>query len=726
MFTGAVRLGVRSHIQAPPLNLADAKSPYERALAFDRYIAGSAEPKPPHGARNLCGGEPYLFNYQTMASQLPSLSQRGLKRLLLVVSAGAGKTAIALQTIGNFTAPRRGKKGPRMRVYIVGDYDIFSAFKVSRVLPVVAHSDGEQVLLSEFNVADENEWCFLSSGVKDKNIFPKGQVPSGCTDSLDNVRIAWMTYVQFGNCLRAHTEGVSSGSKYRDWNPFDENALVIIDEAHVLARPQDIPAHPSKRSSARYVPEALKRMGADDSKNPTIVFMTATPILENPYEAVELCQICKGRMNEAPVITESDFYGRYSKPVDRLRIDKAVYSAEDVQRHANKKDPIRDLTADAERLEELYALFSDLVFTINVKADTRFYPRVVERDVFVPHDDQATASGPGSGLWENRAVFEDERALAGVVRDMVGSRRREMTGRELELVDRQAPKFKRLAAILRRAEGKSAVYVGAPGTPEVAGVYYLVCLSFYLQTILGVGDGVFPVLDKRQPSGAASAPAVFCHADVVEDEYLPREEKTPADALKLISSSGFRDSQDSSYNSAPCLGELPRGSAHSIILVGESGYKAFSLSGCSNLFIMSAQPVPKREQIIGRAARICRFKCVPDERDWVVNVHTLLYEPPPALSLGRGPGRELDAVLTAWYRRQYKMTERVLKLMREVGLGCEPLRDYSDWASEYPGEGFKCRYRTGTSEGGEGVLVRRDDDGKLVRGVVGEFDVSTF
>lgn len=276
----------------------EARGPREKAEYLSDLIDGLAERAVPKAAPKQCPGPgdsrishldpPQLVPKMLITPESP------LRRLLVVQPPGSGKTCIMIDILSNFL-------DLPYNIIIVGDPDIFLAIQ-SNLRKCPAQVGG--VSLRERNKG-QPAWCVLNSNAKE-DILPPEHRLKGCSgEKFRNANIYWLDYVRFGNWLHENDASNKSGgkqarksSKYRE-SPFSENTLILMDEVHKLAVPGDEQTTGRWKISALYVGEQLFKAGRDPSTNPIVVGFTATPIIDDPAQAICLATVFKGHTDPA-------------------------------------------------------------------------------------------------------------------------------------------------------------------------------------------------------------------------------------------------------------------------------------------------------------------------------------------------------------------------------------------------------------------------------------------
>ena len=274
----------------------------------------------PSMAKNkLCPkGKGKITVYSEVQAVAPKLMTPGgpIKRLILELPAGAGKTCTYLAVLADFI-------GWADNIVVVGEPDVFIAFQdglrkcPARVFPNLKRPDGTTypipedgaIYLREINDGTgAHAFCTLNSQNMDQSLQAK---PYKCPPNSWvwlHTKVYFWTYVMAGNFLQRWS-GVDSagnhlppnrGSKYYWINPWSERFLMIIDEVHNVATPYLLAISKNLRSSAallsKYLPNfgkeaAIKRANnqpGGEEKNPYILGGTATPNITQ-FPTLSLC-----------------------------------------------------------------------------------------------------------------------------------------------------------------------------------------------------------------------------------------------------------------------------------------------------------------------------------------------------------------------------------------------------------------------------------------------------
>lgn len=724
LWNSKFRLGVRieddkmiqeknTQLQISAQLFAKAITPHQKAQYLSDLIDGVSYGKVPHDAPSACGSNTMgLVDKLDPPQLVPKIlitPSSPLQRLIVVQPPGAGKTCIMLDIMSNFLTED-------YNILIVGDPDIFSSVLDGlRACPAMA-PEGP---LRDRNANNKNRWCALYSNAK-RHYFDEGRAPKDCDGGLkfNKARIYWLSYVRFGNWLKGQH------AKYKNDEIFKANTLILLDEVHKLTAPSEERASPRWRESLLYVGEQLFRAPQDQApdKKVFVVGFTATPIIDDPVQAICLATVMKGHTDPS-IFTD--------KNMTKLRIDpKKFYTPEFVNivdtisvrepgpsltEHSmstshvaeilkknncigatiNKEKGIsKDIhpcpVSAADRAKNIYSvyslkqstadnlerLFSNLFFVTNNTADTRKYPSLVETSRLVSYtskfSEAATAAmkkHAGKVSWQEVSNFANGTLLQHYVRRrLIGMPH---TIEDDTMFEHNAPKWRSFVHDLyrnRELSGKIAVYLGAGTVPGVAtSTEYLFGLSFYLQAKLGLVDGtIFP--ETRH----AAVYIIADEADYKELEAARKAADGPEKRVTLTRSTEFRRTQRLAFNKAPCFGEVSTGARYSIVLLGYESYKALNLECATNLVRMVLQPAGKTEQTIGRARRQCAFARIPKQK-WKVNAVTYIFHASAC------PEEDCDCLLGSFFAAQSQLQEQILKILRGASIACSNYKDFNQW-----------------------------------------------
>lgn len=288
------------------------EAPTERAKAeyLSDLIDGLADRAIPRSAPKQCptGDTISHLDPPQLVPKMLITPESPLRRLLVVQPPGSGKTCIMLDILANFL-------DLPYKIIIVGDSDIFSAVRSNlRKCPARVGSE----LLRDRNRQNKNEWCVLNSNARPDIIPPDEGIRNCVGEKFQNATIYWLDYVRFGNWLEEFDatsagggkKGTKKKSKYSD-SPFSSNTLILMDEVHKLAVPGDEQATGKWKTSPLYIGKQLFQAGRDPSSNPIVVGFTATPIIDDPVQAICLATVFKGH-------TDPSIYT--DKTMEHLRI----------------------------------------------------------------------------------------------------------------------------------------------------------------------------------------------------------------------------------------------------------------------------------------------------------------------------------------------------------------------------------------------------------------------
>lgn len=541
-------------IDAEAFAKAERKGPKAQAQYLANFINGLADGKVPADAPKRClmtNVVDKLDPPQLVPSLLISPGSP-LTRLVVVQPPGAGKTCIMLEILSNFLSED-------YNILIVGDPDIFSSVKQNlRKCP--AREPGGNFLRDRN--PGQAEWCALKSRAKESLMDPKNRPPSNCGKNarvFEKARIYWLSYVLFGNWIGGLAKYGSPDLKLFGGK---RNTLILMDEVHKLTAPTEDPDQ-SWRRSLFSVGEFLAKEPKEASSTKTyVVGFTATPILDDPVQAICLATVFKGRTDPNIFVSNDPrkelrinpktFYRDCVEEVTSIKIREPgstfthLMKTEEVAKRLRENNCLQVATSakstgevakrsvshpcpvsyesrasnlykvyslKPEAKENLKILFSNLFFVTNNSMDPRKYPKLVSRTRLVEYPRRkegkaafadlakdAFRKHPNGLSWQEVSNFADQEELKRLVRRWLAGN--SPSHEELLTVERNAPKWKSLAQDLAGRDdfaGKTAVYLGARTVSGAANsTEYLFGLSFYLQGRLGYRDGTSSQVLERK------------------------------------------------------------------------------------------------------------------------------------------------------------------------------------------------------------------------------------
>ena len=252
-----------------------------------------------------------LTDVQAVAPRL--LTPGGpLRRLLLQLPPGAGKTCTYVATIAQFL-------GNGHTIVIVCDDDTMQVFKdglrdcPARVVQRMRGPDKnplpeETVYLRRIN-EHLNEFCVLNC--KDTNpalqYDSSFKCPGGAT--WINTRVYFFNFTMAGNWMDNWTANKTSSktkSMYDEINPFSDKLLIVVDEAHKLGMPTLEKTTARWQAQVTLFPKYMASLGKDPTQNPYILCGTAT-VNTTPMPTLSLClpRVIKGKM-DARIFKDDD------------------------------------------------------------------------------------------------------------------------------------------------------------------------------------------------------------------------------------------------------------------------------------------------------------------------------------------------------------------------------------------------------------------------------------
>ena len=232
------------------------------------------------------GGQIEVLN--DVQSVAPLLLTPGgpIRRLILQIPPGAGKTCTYIAVISQFL-------GNGHSIVVVGDDDVFAVFKEglrqcpAQVLRRMVDANGNQVLpetvvyLRDIN-PNMSAFCTLKCpSAKAELQGDPYKCDAGALTWLDT-KVYFFNFVMAGNWMRAWSEertnkkGNRVSSMYLAVNPFSDKLLLVVDEAHKTAVPSMEQATARWKKAAALFPKYIAGLGQDPSKNPYILFGSAT------------------------------------------------------------------------------------------------------------------------------------------------------------------------------------------------------------------------------------------------------------------------------------------------------------------------------------------------------------------------------------------------------------------------------------------------------------------
>lgn len=535
MWSDRFRLGVRvedddmvqdknSQLKISAELFGRAKTIPQKAQYLADLIDGIPDGKVPADAPPACntgpGGAIEKLDPPQKVPKLLITPTSPISRLIVVQPPGAGKTCIMLDILTNFLTED-------YNIIIVGDADVFSSIKKGlRVCPAMGPGGR---LIRDRNPG-KDAWCTLYSNAK-RDLLDQSQLPKGCEggDKIGKANVYWLTYILFGNWLKG------GHKKYTNDSIFEKNTLILMDEVHKLTAPTEERATGRWRESLLFVGEQLFKAPANNHLGGDrlyIVGFTATPIIDDPVQAICLATVMKGR-SDPSIYTD--------KSMTKLRIDpKRFYTPEFVDTvstvsvrepgptQSERRMPTKQIaqvlkdngciipaattaskktaaspagTASAtvsehpcpitvndrskniysvyslkpQTIDDLERLFSNLFFVTNNTADSRKYPRLVETSRLLAYTPEfattaaaAMKKNLGKLAWPEVSNFADAVALKSYVRRRLSGAKH--TDEDTEMMEKNAPKWRSLVHDLSKSREIAGKTAVYLGARTVAGV----------------------------------------------------------------------------------------------------------------------------------------------------------------------------------------------------------------------------------------------------------------
>jgi hypothetical protein len=432
-----------------------------RALEREALILGSVcrtEKRPSSGEEKLCprgafkGLQPIDALHPAQRVPVSLIRPGGRRRVLVDMSAGAGKSCVIMGILSNFL-------NEDMPIVIVGDQDVQNAMREAlqqcpASVDVVEHSerssgpviaDRGPVLLRDLNrgASSTSEtvspFCALRSWVKDGLLSPriKEEMATCPTNTKRWARSKpiILNYIEAGNWVKASPMTDCAdvplederGGRYGSLNAHCP-AVWIVDEAHKLANPEEEPVSGAWRDSIVKLRDFFETV--DDRSY--VVFLSASPnVTSDPHRTISLFRACWGRSRpcifnggrheQGCVVPEpEDFsnpaYGfvRAAKSVENVPVyterseKRQIMDAERVAKFlmkhgclAQRDDDEMPMIMEPVRSEDntwrLTRLLSGLCFATDNVQDLRYYPDVVKP---YPHIRPVLLQGEARELYE--------------------------------------------------------------------------------------------------------------------------------------------------------------------------------------------------------------------------------------------------------------------------------------------------------------------------------------
>jgi hypothetical protein len=710
-----------------------AHSPRQRAQYLADLIDGIPDGKVPRDAPSACTARAVVekLDPPQIVPKMLITPTSPLRRLIVVQPPGAGKTCIMLDIMANFFTED-------YNIIIVGDPDIFSSVR-SDLRKCPARAPGG--LLRERNSDKEDPWCALYSDARREFFDPK-EVPKGCEKGdefkkFGKARIYWLTHVLFGNWLkRKHAKYMKDDKD----NIFMSNTLILMDEVHKLTAPSEERASPSWRESLLYVGEKLFEATHDpvSDKKLFVVGFTATPIIDDPVQAICLATVMKGHTDPS-IFTD--------KAMTKLRVDpKKFYTPEYVEPLATipvvepgsgterrmKTENVREILQEnrcihvppekkgkaasgasspvahpcpvgaAERAKNLLSvyslkpraaqdlelLFANLFFVTNNTADPRKYPDLFETSRLVSYT-PAFASAAADALkkhagklaWQEVSNFADPSALRNYVRRRLAGGHH--TPEDSTMMEHNAPKWRSLAHDLGQRKdlgGKTAVYLGARTVSGAAtSTDYLFGLSFYLQAKLGYTDGTVPgyaeaVAGEHRP---ATSPTIYMMADEAEEKDVAHAKKAggPDGRLVSVASKESRSHQLNAFNMSPCVGQVSGGDTATHYSVLLLGYEAYKALNLICVSNLVRMVLQPSGKELQTVGRARRSCAFAAVPKRDWRVNALTY----IFHDRTCPDADCDCLLGSFFSAQAILQNQILRILRGSSIGCSNFKAYNQW-----------------------------------------------
>jgi hypothetical protein len=533
-----------------------AKDEQVKAEFWNKFI-GEVEGAIPKKAPKQCplGNSPISHLEKTqMIPKMIITPGSPIRRLIVVLPPGSGKTCIMLDILANFL-------NDDFNIIIVGDSDIFQSLSEDlRKCP--AEANGQ--LLRDRNTG-EDPFCVLNSNLikKEKQNLDKNNNNNNCKgDKFKRNKIFWLDYVKFGTWLTS--AGSAKGQSKFTVNPFSENTVIIMDEVHKMCVPGDEKTIGSDQQNALHVGRLIFEAGKNQEENPYIVGFTATPIIDDPVQAICLATIFKGHTDPAiftdPEMTKlkippKDFYNTKLGFVEEVKsitvfepgthnpqqvpikiiqdklIQNKCMQMQDEKKENGKSKNISSIKKNAleghpcpvgdgdrskaitkvfklkdKSIEPLGALFSNLFFIVDASKDPRKFPAIDSHERLVtppPEYQQKIAMGAKetpTAAWSELSNFANPKWLKRYVTKRLKGNQHEPN--DTVFIEANAPKWKALASDLKSSNtiaGKTAVYMGARDIKGVCSSSdFLFGLSFYLMEKNGYEDGTKESFEGRK------------------------------------------------------------------------------------------------------------------------------------------------------------------------------------------------------------------------------------
>jgi hypothetical protein len=707
-----------------------AHSPRQRAQYLADLIDGIPDGKVPRDAPSACTARAVVekLDPPQIVPKMLITPTSPLRRLIVVQPPGAGKTCIMLDIMANFLTED-------YNIIIVGDPDIFSSVR-SDLRKCPARAPGG--LLRERNKDKADPWCALYSNARREFFDPK-EAPKDCEggEKFGKARIYWLTHVLFGNWLkRKHAKYMKDDKD----NIFKSNTLILMDEVHKLTAPSEERASPSWRESLLYVGEKLFEATRDPvpDKKLFVVGFTATPIIDDPVQAICLATVMKGHTDPS-IFTD--------KAMTKLRIDpKKFYTPEYVEpvatipvvepgsgteRHM-ETEKVQEILREhrcihvppekkgkaasdasspvahpcpvgaAERAKNLLSvyslkpptaqdlerLFANLFFVTNNTADPRKYPDLFETSRLVSYTPafalaaaDALKKHAGKLAWQEVSNFADPSALRDYVRRRLAGAHH--TPEDSTMIEHNAPKWRSLAHDLGQRKdlgGKTAVYLGARTVSGAAtSTDYLFGLSFYLQAKLGYRDGTVPgyaeaVAGEHRP---ATSPTIYMMADEAEEKDVARAKKAggPDSRLVSVASKESRSHQLKAFNMSPCVGQVSGGDIATHYSVLLLGYEAYKALNLICVSNLVRMVLQPSGKELQTVGRARRSCAFAAVPKRDWRVNALTY----IFHDRTCPDADCDCLLGSFFSAQAILQNQILRILRGSSIGCSNFKAYNQW-----------------------------------------------
>lgn len=327
---------------------------------FLRGILGPEQPEVDRAAKTQCAGTARV-DQLTEAQRVPGMLvfPGGLRRLIVDMSAGGGKSCIMLDVISNFLdadprdfgdappgdAPPGDDSHKGYNIIVVGDNDVFlSIGDAIRNCPAKARyrsspsrgggdQDHGETMLRDINVyagqgpePDARKYCALSTKIA-KEIMGPGLMNFAevcARESLpvwSRAKFAFMDYARidpwfqlYDDYMRKKQQGKNAKSVYGDIDPKGSNTIWIVDECHKLISSPD--SDPRQQAAFTRIRENLKAMNAG-----YVVLLSATVNVTNdPLLSVQLPTVAWGKTN-SDIYADGDTKKTLNVPDDARFLD---------------------------------------------------------------------------------------------------------------------------------------------------------------------------------------------------------------------------------------------------------------------------------------------------------------------------------------------------------------------------------------------------------------------